>query len=291
LTSFKSTNLDLHGEAIQHKIAFGHLAPQHLRLLQSDHEHHQRCREALTKQLKKQGITAVEVRRGMYWPDMSNIDAVITVGGDGTLLEASHHIKTSTVPLIGIRSSPMSVGYLCYRSFEGIAEVVSQLAQGTLPGVLTPRLQGVVRRADSGFETQTVPLLNDLLYTNSNPAATSRYKLSFEGTEEVHRSSGMWISTPAGSSGAIYAAGGQQVSIRSQLMQFYVRELHRVSEGPRSVLQGGFFAGETSSLLIENLTMDGLLALDGHQGKIELSFGDTVSLRRAEDLCLVTELA
>jgi NAD+ kinase len=291
LTSFKTTNLDLHGEAVAHKIAHGKLAAHHLASLQKDHDHHQRSRDALMKELKQHGITAVEVRRGMYWPDMGDIDAVIAVGGDGTLLEASHHIKNSKVPLIGIRSSPMSVGFLCYCSFDGISEMVEELAEGHLPAVLTPRLQGGIRRVESGFESLTVPILNDLLYTNSNPAATSRYKITFNGKEETQRSSGIWIATPAGSTGAISAAGGKQVSIRSQEMQFCVRELHKIGDiRGMTQLQQGFFDPDTTPLVIENHSMEGMLALDGHQGKIDLSFGDTVTVCRAEPLRLVTEL-
>lgn len=290
LLSCKTTNLDLHGEVIQNKITYGRLAAEHLRTLQEDHRFHHQTRDALLKLLKRRGIAMVEVRRGMYWPEMSDIAAVIALGGDGTLLEASHHIRTSDIPLVGVRSSPMSVGFLCYRSFEGLEEMVEQLATNTLPAVLTQRLQAVVKRADTGFESVSVPVLNDLLYTNHSPAATTRYKLSFNGTAEEHRSSGLWISTPAGSTGAIFAAGGKQVSIRSKDFQFFVRELHRIGDGKNNKLQQGFFDPDTVSLTIENHCMQGLLALDGHQGKVDLGFGDTIAVKRAQPLKLVSEL-
>ena len=43
--------------------------------------------------------------------DLSAFDLVITVGGDGTFLEASHHIKANT-PILGVNSDPQrSVGF------------------------------------------------------------------------------------------------------------------------------------------------------------------------------------
>ena len=41
------------------------------------------------------------MQRGEIWPDLSTIKAVITVGGDGTVLEASQEIEDKKVPLIG----------------------------------------------------------------------------------------------------------------------------------------------------------------------------------------------
>ncbi len=290
LMSCKVTNLDLHGEAIKAKIAHGHLAPAHLGHLQEDHDHHFRCRDLLQKSLKQQGVEVLEVRRGMYWPDMKEIDAVITVGGDGTLLEASHHIRSSDVPLIGLRSSPMSVGFLCYTAVEGLEAMVQQLVQQQLPHILTPRLQASILRMDSGFETTTVPILNDLLYTNNSPAATTRYSLRVNDKEEIQRSSGLWLATPAGSTGAIYAAGGKQVSVRSGKYQFFVRELHRIGDESRNSLHQGYFDPEVDTLLIENHCMKAMLALDGHQGTIDLAYGDQITLQRSIPLRLVTDL-
>ncbi|MEZ4703721.1 MAG: hypothetical protein R3A11_00720 [Bdellovibrionota bacterium] len=68
------------------------------------------------------------------------------------------------------------------------------------------------------------PALNDVLITNRNPASTSRYLFSLGDITEEHRSSGIWVSTAAGSTAAISGAGGVNLPLDSTSYQFVIRE-------------------------------------------------------------------
>jgi len=52
-------------------------------------------------------------------------------------------------------------------------------------------------------------VLNDCLFSNECPASTTRYVLRRGTRQEEHYSSGVWISTAAGSTAATQAAGGR----------------------------------------------------------------------------------
>jgi len=50
----------------------------------------------------------------MVGSDLDGIDAVITAGGDGTVLEAASVIRTNEIPVITVNTDPtLSIGFLC----------------------------------------------------------------------------------------------------------------------------------------------------------------------------------
>jgi len=148
-------------------------------------------------------------------------DLVVTVGGDGTVLAASHYVTEGA--LLGVNSAPAdSVGHFCLARRSNVAETLTAILEGRLRPVELARL----RLALDGRRVPE-PALNDLLITHESPAATSRYVLRVRGTEEEHRSSGIWIATAAGSTAGIRSAGGRAMRPRSRQFQYRVRELYR----------------------------------------------------------------
>lgn len=284
LVSCKTTNLDLHGESIRKKIEQGLLPESHLNRLQEDHNNHNKTKNLLFDLLVKNKINFVEVSRGLYWPKVDAIDAVITVGGDGTVLEASHHIDNDRVPVIGIRSSEMSVGYLCGTDPLRLPKVIEDLVAGSLRYRSTPRLHAKIEFSRSRGILHTDPILNDFLYANASPAATSRYAITIDGKQEIHKSSGIWVATPAGSTAAVYAAGGKRQDFSDILFQYLVREPYSPPEHSPSSLVNGFFNPDEVIFSIENRCERAILALDGQHGVINLEFGDKLSFHRSSSI-------
>ncbi|HEY8944386.1 MAG TPA: NAD(+)/NADH kinase, partial [Polyangiaceae bacterium] len=68
------------------------------------HREHERTVEALEKVLEKVGAHVMWVQRPHAMFDASDAALVIAVGGDGTLLAASHSI--GAVPILGVNSAP-----------------------------------------------------------------------------------------------------------------------------------------------------------------------------------------
>lgn len=284
LVSCKTTNLDVHGEQIRRKIAAGLLSQDHLDRLQEDHRQHYQSLEILQEELTRRQISFVEVGRGLYWPDLVGVDAIITLGGDGTVLEASRHIIEEAIPVLGVRSSDMSVGHLCACYADGIAGMIEKLAEGSLQTRELSRLMAKIRVTESGGELITEPVLNDFLYSSRNPAATSRYGISLGSVREIQKSSGIWLAAPAGSTAAIAAAGGTPVSLDRADFQYVVREPYTPPGRAAYQIDKGFFDPDQDSLVIENHCEEAILALDGQRGQVSLKFGDTITFLRAPSL-------
>lgn len=197
---------------------------------------------------------------------------VVAVGGDGTLLDASHGVQKTRV--LGINSRPgRSVGFFCLADKESFESILEDIFEGRRDCRDLMRMDLHI----NGFR-RSPPVLNDILFTGASPATTSHYRLRFNGAEEMQRSSGLWISTPAGSTGGIRAAGGGPMELTSNSMQFLVREPYTPA-GTRYVLSGGVFE---QGLEIINLTPEAMVYVDGSRISHQLMYGDVISSRVSE---------
>lgn len=274
----KPTNLEQHQQLQAQNLVVA-TDPHYLRMATRAHEEHYACLERLKANLKKHKIEIKETSRGDDWPK-GDFDLVLALGGDGTLITASYGIRGST-PLIGVRSSSASVGYLCAGDYDNVEEVIDRFSSGTLVYIERQRLSAQIFRADGHKEKIETLALNDFLFAAASPAATSRYRIGFQDRVESHRSSGIWIATATGSTAAIGAAGGVAMDASDQHLQFLVRELyHRKEEG--LVITHGFADPGQDVFWIENHCPAAILALDGEKQVIPINFGDVIRFTHAE---------
>lgn len=280
----KTTNFELYGPAIEQHVARGHLSPDALVRLRQAHIDHYDTLNTLRQELERAHINYDEISRQTDRPPHAAYAAVISVGGDGTLLAASQKMNHGA-RIYGIRSSVSSVGFLCCAGPSGIAEFVHRMLANTFPTIECSRLRARIFRAASGQSEESVPVLNDFLYANTSPAATTRYRLNYGDLTETHRSSGIWVATAAGSTAAILAAGGERRPLADHAFQFRVRELYRFGHHQANIV-GGFFDPEQQPLTIENRSQQALLALDGQHGAINLEYGDRIEFVRAPSIQL-----
>ncbi len=281
----KTTNYELHGSEIEAKVALGRVKPDAIDRLRVAHAEHYDALLELRRCLSKYAVEFDEVSREFPRPWSRHYDMVITVGGDGTLLAASHQMPSGGI-LAGIRSSQSSVGYLCCANLRQIESLIQCFLAGKLKLLNACRIKALVRRIDTQEEFETEPILNDFLYTNANPAATTRYKITVNQGHETHRSSGIWVATPIGSTAAILAAGGERRPLEESEFQFRIRELYRLGITEPHI-EGGLFDPDRDVLEIENRCPKAILALDGQHGSLDLTYGDTVRFLRAAPIQLV----
>lgn len=283
----KTSNLEQHGHVVSSQ---SRLLVEQLRLLNKAHEEHYECLSKLRELLQRHNIPFVELHRdqvqlsGGSKDSPSRYSAIMTVGGDGTLLSLSHHIGGPSTPVIGIRSSNESVGYLCAGGIRELPDIVSSMGDQSLEFELRQRLIAQVQRASDKSQTISYPVLNDFLYTNANPASTTRYLFSAAGLSEMQKSSGIWVATASGSTAGINAAGGQRQDISDLKFQFVVRELHEVARSYH--LKCGFFDPDFEDITIENHCSDAILAQDGDRGIISIGYGDRIQFKRGPALML-----
>lgn len=197
---------------------------------------------------------------------------VISVGGDGTLLAASHWVTGAT--LLGVNSAPRSsVGYLTLTRRTTVARTLARIASGEL----VPQR---VARLEVELEGKVLPpALNDILIAHEQPAATSRYQLRLGRRAEDHRSSGLWVSTAAGSTAGIRSAGGQAMRLDARQLQFRARELYR-ARNPDAALEAGFVE-PGRELVVESAMEAGWIFLDGSRMATRFPFGARATFRIA----------
>lgn len=226
-----------------------------------------------------------EIFREDPWPQADNYSHVLTVGGDGTVLSVAHRVG-SEVLVAGLRSSDSSIGYLCGYGHEEAARLVGDLIRGTMKVISVARMKAAVSRlADGGREELSPPILNEVLFSHCHPAGTSRYVIDWQGRREMQRSSGIWISTAIGSTGAMSAAGGKPMPEASTQFQFVVRELFHPADTKLEIGRG-VFDPNSSPLVIENRSENSLLAFDGLHGSMPIGFGERVRFLRTEPMQL-----
>ena len=239
------------------------------RTLVSAAQTHERTLAAVVATLAERGVACLQVQvEDLSAPSRQAIAAarlVVSVGGDGTLLTASHWVRDGL--LLGVNSAPGdSVGFFSLATLETFAAVLGRILGGELHPVAVARLALTL-----DGRPLPEPALNDVLAVHEHPAATSRYLLRVKESEEEHRSSGLWISTAAGSTAGIASAGGRRLPLRSRRLQFRVRELYR-APGRTYALASGFVApGE--ALVVESRMEDGWLFLDGARISYRFPFG------------------
>jgi NAD+ kinase len=207
--------------------------------------------------------------------DSTQLDLVITVGGDGTLLSASHCV--ATVPILGINSAPShSVGFFCGAQRGNAAVAIGRALQGELHRAVLTRMQ--VRQ---NGEVVHARVLNEALFCHISPAATSRYLVSFGNVEEEQKSSGFWIGPAAGSTAAQRSAGGRVLPLTSKDLQLVVREPY-TPHGERYDLRRVLVpAGEL--VVVRSKMHEAKLFVDGPNRSVDVTFGDVLEFSRASE--------
>lgn len=203
-------------------------------------------------------------------------EVIVCVGGDGTVLDVSHRVGHQ--PLLAVNSDPQrSVGFFCACDADDTHIHAKRVRDGQ--ATITPLHRIAIEVNDRPWP---FPCLNDVLVANAHPAMMSRYKLKAGTTEERHASSGMWISTPAGSTGGIRSAGGTVLPLASAMLQYLVREPYnprgkgyRLSRGVRHLHEG---------LEVQSLMTGGRIYVDGPFHEIPFEIGDVLRLSEGPEL-------
>ena len=240
------------------------------------HKNHTASMKRVKKALTDRGIDHVW-RHHIDDIDTSDFDLVVTVGGDGTVLHASHAIDQT--PVLAVNSAPgTSVGFFTCTEAPNFGRTLDRVLSGELKPTRLTRMEVRVNG-----KVVTDRALNDVLFCHDCPASTTRYVLSFDGIVEHQLSSGVWIATAAGSTAAVKAAGGKPMTPRSRRLQFMVREPFpsggaTVQTLPRAV--SGFIP-DGEALVISSKTEMARLYVDGPHVVFSVSFGDEVRLSNA----------
>ncbi|KAL5997703.1 hypothetical protein ACLOJK_008633 [Asimina triloba] len=266
---------------------------QQIMLIAADHlEVHKETIDRCQDVLQRKSLNWEPVFRNDLSQPIRNVDLVVTVGGDGTLLQTSHFMDDS-IPVVGVNSDPTQVeeveersdefdatrstGYLCAATGENFEQVIDEILEGQkAPSELcrmSIALNGRVLR---------ISALNDILVAHPCPATVSRFSfLIKKDGEKISslvncRSSGLRVCTAAGSTAAMLSAGGFRMPILCHHLQYKVREPISPRPVGDHLMHGIVEADQTMET--RWYSQEGVVYVDGSHVFSTLQYGDTIQV-------------
>lgn len=249
----------------------------------ASHQEHTRTLETVLSALDELGASALLMRRAHAAFDAVDAVMVIAVGGDGTLLAASHNVGAT--PILGVNSAPRSsVGFFCAARRSNVRRMIRDALEGVLPSLTLTRMSVALNG-----RLRSNRVLNEALFCHASPAATSRYILRHGRVAEAQKSSGFWVGPAAGSTAALRSAGGRVMPLGSKKIQVVVREPYTPS-GARYRLQR-FLVSEDETVEAQSMMQDACMFLDGPYREIPVSLGDVATFKASPEPLRVLGLA
>jgi len=246
-----------------------------VRKMRRAHDEHQGTIEEVDRALAQLSARVVWIRRAHAPFDPKDTDLVITVGGDGTLLAASHRVGAT--PILGVNSAPAhSVGFFCGAKKGHVATALARALDGRMKAVKLARM--AVHLNGKPVSTR---VLNDALFCHPSPAATTRYILRLGKEVEEQKSSGFWIGPAAGSTAAQRSGGGKILPLSSRDLQLVVREPY-TPEGEKLKLTRALIA-DGQELFVRSKIREGRLFVDGPHELVDVGMGDRLVFKRSAE--------
>lgn len=143
------------------------------------------------------------------------VDCVLVLGGDGTMLQAAGGVAGKHIPMIGVNLG--TLGYLAEIELENLEEALQQLILDDYVCDERIMLQGRIEGKASVRELP--PALNDITITRYGTLQIIPLKISVNGQFLCRwNADGIIISTPTGSTGYNMSAGGPIVDPGASLI-------------------------------------------------------------------------
>ena len=199
-----------------------------------------------------------------------DIDYVISMGGDGTLLKAASKVGALSVPIIGINMGRL--GYLADVPATDIEEAIERLYSGDY---VTENHSVIEATAMRGSLSGCPRALNDIAVLKQDNASMITIHARIDGKELItYQADGLIISTPTGSTAYSLSNGGPIIMPATDVLCLTPVAPHSLSVRPIVVP-----AKAEITLTVESRSHNYLVAIDGRSEK--LPERTTLRIRRA----------
>lgn len=144
-----------------------------------------------------------------------DIDCMIVLGGDGTVLQAARETKRLHIPIIGVNLG--TLGYMTEIEPEGLEESLDRLIAGDYQQESRMMLNGKAFLAEG--RTEEGWALNDIVISRSGSLQIIKFIIYVNG-QFLHDydADGVIVTTPTGSTGYNLSAGGPLVEPKARLI-------------------------------------------------------------------------
>jgi NAD+ kinase len=234
------------------------------------------------------GITLYsEPRLESFWNrdvpsfDSVELDALITFGGDGTLLRGARLLGGRETPILGVNLG--RVGFLTTATRESLDAALESLVSGKFEIERRQALRAAIRDAE-GETRSTQMAVNDVTVHKGGVARVIRVNVFIQGDNVgPYSADGIIVATPTGSTAYSLSAGGPIVVPGVEAIIVTPIAAHTLAVRPLVV-------PATYRIVIEPIagwSDDLLVSFDGQTGTT-LAPGESVEVRRADHrVCLI----
>ena len=244
--------------------------------------------EHVAEQAPERGISLyTEERLGRFWDrdvpvfEGVDLDALVTFGGDGTLLRGARLLGARETPILGVNLG--RVGFLTTATRQSLDPAFDALVAGRYVIERRQALQAEIKDGDGNGRALQMAM-NDIAVHKGGVARVVRVNVFIQG-ENVgpYSADGIIVATPTGSTAYSLSAGGPIVVPGVEAMVVTPIAAHTLAVRPLVV-------PSSYRIVIEPIvgwSEDLLVSFDGQTGTT-LAPGERVDVRRADHrVCLI----
>lgn len=198
-----------------------------------------------------------------------NTECVITIGGDGTLIQAARDLAGQNIPMLGVNRGHL--GYLNQVSGqEDIAPVLDALLEERYQLERRMMLKGTAYH--DGSPALEDIALNEIAVTRQDPLKVLRYSV-YVNDEYLNEyaADGVLVATPTGSTAYNLSAGGPVIAPAARMMVLTPICSHSLNA--RSIV-----LAPEDKVRIKLLNSGQVVSFDGDTS-MELAAGDSIQIR------------
>ena len=204
-----------------------------------------------------------------------NIDCIITLGGDGTLMRVARDIAGLNIPILGINMGHL--GYLTsVKKEDDVENIIDRLL--SLDFTIEKRMMLKGYAIKKGVQTKKYLALNEIVINRILTGKTIQCKINVNDEYlNSYNSDGIIISTPTGSTAYNLSAGGPLAEPKARMM--IVTPICPHSLNLRSIVLGGDSIVDIE--IIGEETGERIAIFDG-ENTIKLDKGDHVIISESK---------
>lgn len=201
------------------------------------------------------------------------LEAVLALGGDGTLLQAARMVQLTETPILGINLGKL--GFLTSATVDELDEGLTLLVQGGYR--ISPRTVAEVTVLRGRQKLGTYRALNDIVAGWGRSSRITTFAVEVDGEMMTsYRCDGIIVSTPTGSTGHSLSAGGPILHPEADVLLLNVICPHTLSARPIVLPDRSRLA-----ITVTGAAKPLLLSVDG-QEELQLKQGDCLVVQRSK---------
>jgi NAD+ kinase len=206
--------------------------------------------------------------------ELTTTDVLVVLGGDGTFLRAARAVAEVDTPILGVNLG--KVGFLSKVEASELEAVLAQIVNGDYRVDERMTLEATIVPAGRSKGTERFVALNDVVVARGGLVRVCRLDVAV-GPSHVATfiADGLVVSTPTGSTGYSFSAGGPIVDPLSRNIivtpiAAYLAAIRSVVVGPQQVVR---------CRVVD--AYEALVSIDGREDRL-LTVGDVVEVRAVE---------